>query len=128
MAEGRPTIVVDIDGVLATGGPEVYSNEAGWAYEKCTPILETISFLRYLRQSGIRIVLHTARWEEDRAKTSGWLSMHNVPYDQLVMGKPSGVLYLDDRSWPHGFDPAIHATVEAAEALLKRLRDIQKKN
>ena len=56
----RKTAVIDIDGVLATGTKEeVYSEEAGWAYDKCTPIQEGIRMVWKLYRSGYRIVLHT---------------------------------------------------------------------
>jgi histidinol phosphatase-like enzyme len=32
----KKTLVLDLDGVIATGTTEeVYSDEAGWAFEKC---------------------------------------------------------------------------------------------
>jgi len=94
-----PTVVCDIDGVLATGGPEVYSDEAGWAYEKCRPIHEGIEMLQALHGEGCRIVLHTARWHKDFAKTEVWLEENQVPFDELLMGKPSGDVYIDDRAF-----------------------------
>lgn len=101
-----PTIVVDIDGVIATGTrEEVYSDEAGWAYEKCKPIMRTIEALRALKDEGIRIVLHTSRWQKDEEITLIWLGVHDVPFDELIMGKPSGDLYIDDRNFPAPFIP-----------------------
>jgi uncharacterized HAD superfamily protein len=94
-----PTAVVDIDGVIATGTTEeVYSEEAGWAYEKCKPIPEGIRMLENFRTEGICIVLHTARWDsDDRVATENWLAKHEVPYDELIMDKPSGDIYIDDK-------------------------------
>jgi uncharacterized HAD superfamily protein len=91
--------VVDIDGVIATGGKEVYSKEAGWAYEKCVPIHEGVAMLRRFRRNGVEIKLHTARWESDREKTEKWLEKYDIPYDSLRMGKPSGDIYIDDRGY-----------------------------
>ena len=124
-----PTIVVDIDGVLATGTPEeVYSNKAGWAYEKCSPKQQTIEVLkrvvektRVLGNNRVRIVLFTARWEQDREKTVKWLSDHDVPYDILHMGKPPADLYLDDKNYPISFEGP-DTTVEAeADRILEAL-------
>jgi len=99
-----PTVVVDIDGVIATGTVEkVYSEAAGWAYEKCEPIMSTIDALRGLKAEGVRIVLHTSRWSKDEDVTLQWLGRFKVPFDELVMGKPSGDLYIDDRNFPVPF-------------------------
>jgi len=93
-----PTIVCDIDGVIADGSiEEVYSDEAGWAYEKCKPIKSMIDILVSLKKGGIRIILFTARLERDREITEKWLNEHKVPYDELKMNKPFGHIYIDDR-------------------------------
>lgn len=98
----EPTAVCDIDGVLATGTvDDVYSDKAGWAYEKCAPISVVIKALQILKRNGVRIIVFTSRFEEDREKTVQWLLRHEVPYDELRMDKPYGHVYIDDRS----FDP-----------------------
>jgi len=102
----KPIAVVDIDGVLATGTVEdVYSEDAGWAFGKCSPIFEGIEILNRLREQDVKIVLHTARWEDDRAVTEHWLSSHEVAYDELIMGKPSADIYIDDKNFPVPFIP-----------------------
>lgn len=118
-----PTAVVDIDGVIATGGKEVYSNEAGWAYEKCTPIAEGILMLRRLKEEGVYVVLHTARWESDREKTVAWLERFKVPHDGLVMGKPSGDLYIDDRGYRF-----IEGRAGQTEAVLYHFEGLRRKH
>lgn len=114
-----PTAVVDIDGVIATGGIEVYSNEAGWAYEKCKVIPEGKHMLVRLREHDIRVILHTARWESDRAKTEKWLKENDIPYDELVMNKPSGDVMIDDRNWPEPFRPTSAAVFDALVYAIK---------
>lgn len=101
--EKKPIIVCDIDGVIATGtAADVYSDEAGWAFDKCKPIEAGIKFLEEMRWQGCAIILHTSRWGDDRAITILWLAQHGVPYDELVMDKPLGDLYVDDKAmaWP----------------------------
>lgn len=99
-------VVVDIDGVVATGTKEeVYSDEAGWNYAKCKPIEEGIRFVRELYDAGIYVKFHTSRWEQDLDLTRDWLLKHEVPYHELIMGKPSGDLYIDDRNYPISFQP-----------------------
>jgi len=112
------TIVFDVDGVIATGTKEeVYSDRAGWAYEKCRPIPPTIDLIRQLHEAGVRIVLHTARWESDREVTKKWMEDHEVPFDELVMGKPSADLYVDDKNFPVPYTPAGEDVVETMLAM-----------
>lgn len=94
------TVCFDLDGVIATGTKEdVYSEEAGWAYEKCDPILTMILTMRQLHKEEYKIIIHTARKQCDRDKTVLWLNKFSVPYDELVMDKPYADLYIDD----HGY-------------------------
>lgn len=122
----RPvTVAVDIDGVIATGTVEdVYSSAAGWAYERCSPLMKGIDLVRGLYSSGIKIVLYTARWEKDREKTEVWLRQHGVPYHELRMDKPSAELYIDDRAFR--YDEALigqtDAVFEALAAARKKYR------
>lgn len=101
-------VCFDIDGVIATGGAEVYAQDPP-RYDLCTPVTKTILAMDTLHAQRVTIKLFTARWEIDRRVTLEWLSLHDVPYHELHMGKPVAHLYVDDRSFPMQFRPAIHA-------------------
>ncbi len=103
----RPiTVVFDMDGVIAHGTREtVYSDKAGWRYDNCEPIEETIHLMHRLRQNDVYIKIHTARWHRDLRLTYDWLKKHGVPFDELIMGKPSADLYIDDKNFPAGYTP-----------------------
>ena len=102
----KPRVCFDIDGVVATGTvEEVYSDKAGWAYDKCTPISKTLELIKKLHENGCDIVLMTARYEEDREKTEKWLKQYEVPYSKLIMDKPNADLYIDDKNYPEPFVP-----------------------
>ena len=102
----RPRVCFDIDQVLATGTiEEVYSDEAGWAFDKCAPIQQTVELIGALSRCGAEVYLHTARYEEDREKTELWLRAHNISYDGLSFGKPQADLYIDDKNYPSPFVP-----------------------
>ena len=92
-----PTIVVDMDGVLATGGTEVYDARPP-AYEKCKVVTGAREMFEAFHEAGIRIVIHTGRWESTREVTEDWLYNEGFIYGELVMSKPAGDVYLDDRS------------------------------
>ncbi len=94
-------IVFDLDGTLCT-------NENG-DYERATPILQRISRVNDLHDAGNTIIIFTARGMGrnggDIAKskfmfemlTREQLSKWGVKYDDLILGKPAGDLYIDDK-------------------------------
>lgn len=124
MKERTPIICFDLDGVIATGTvQEVYSTEAGWAYEKCTPIQSTIDLMWDFHNKGIHVIIHTARPTRDLRKTTEWLDKHGVAYDELIMNKPYAHVYVDDRSFPVPYDPH---SVGIKASLLKQLEDTSK--
>lgn len=95
----RPTIVFDLDGVIATGSKkEVYSDEAGWDYMRCVPSKEYVGLVRTFFDEWYKIIIHTARPEIDKKVTTEWLKKHNVPYHELIMAKPFADLYVDDKA------------------------------
>ena len=77
-------------------------------YTTVEPILETINYLRKLKESGNTIIIYTARRMKthsgnvgaviaDIAKTTiNTLEKFNIPYDELYFGKPFAHHYIDD--------------------------------
>jgi len=82
-------IVIDIDGIIALGGAP---------FKNCYPVYPIIGKIKYLKNRGHKIILFTSRRESDREITKSWLKKHEVRYDKLMMGKPLGDVYLDDRN------------------------------
>ena len=91
----KKTFCVDIDGIL-TKETEGFGEEI---YMSRTPNEQNIERLRTLHSSGkARIILHTSRHEEDREVTEQWLKRHNIPYNEIVFGKPKADVYVDDKA------------------------------
>lgn len=96
-------IVIDLDGTL--------TQESELAYEDKLPNLPVISKLKDLALNGYYIVIHTARNMKTYKGNVGlinantlpviieWLQKHQVPYDEIVVGKPwcDEGYYVDDR-------------------------------
>lgn len=98
----QKTIVFDIDGIIAHGTKEqVYSNEAGWAFEKCHLVPGVLKVINHFRLKGYRIVLNTSRWKQDLKKTTAWLQNNEVYFDELHMEKPFSMMYVDDKAYRH---------------------------
>jgi len=87
-------ICIDIDGIctLETHG---FGKEY---YPKRTPNTYTIETLQDYHRRGFKIILYTARYQEDREMTEAWLKKYNVHYDELILGKPQAEFYADDRA------------------------------
>tara|TARA_Y100000310_G_scaffold199273_1_gene199276 strand:- start:493 stop:840 length:348 start_codon:yes stop_codon:yes gene_type:complete len=97
----KMTYVVDIDGTLCT---LVDGN-----YSQAQPLRERIKKINKLATTGHTIILHTARgmnrFEGNTFKchsefylfTERQLKKWGVMYDKLIMGKPSGDYYIDDK-------------------------------
>ena len=97
------TIIVDCDGVIA-------DKNNGGDYSKAGPLQHGIDQVNKLYDMGYTITLFTARYgdREDgnlhRQYARGyvewvtWLKEHGVKYHHAYMGKPAGVLYIDDKA------------------------------
>ena len=86
-------LVIDIDGII--------TNEVvGHNYNLRTVNEKAVEQIRKAHARGHLIILYTSRQTVDWLCTSEWLKEHDVPYHHLVMGKPCGALYVDDRAVP----------------------------
>lgn len=98
----RKRLVIDLDGVIATGTTEeVYSAKAGWAYEKCSVVEGAKEGLKALSEE-YDLVLSTARWGSDRTKTEKWLVDNDLfkYFKEVQVGvKSSAVAYIDDKGY-----------------------------
>ncbi|MEL6774119.1 MAG: capsular biosynthesis protein [Pseudomonadota bacterium] len=107
MIASEKVLVVDIDGTLCDIKP------AGGSYADVAPEPRMMAKLRALRAEGWRIVLSSARGMRSNDGNLGqimvtvaptlidWLARHEVPYDELHLGKPwpgRDGFYVDDRA------------------------------
>jgi capsule biosynthesis phosphatase len=115
-------IVIDLDGTLTHDEPEL-------DYADRRPRLDVIERLRAYRADGFRIAVHTARNMRTHEANVGlinvhtlpkvlaWLDRHQVPYDEVLVGKPwcgHQGFYVDDKAIrPDEFVRMSHAEVLA---------------
>jgi capsule biosynthesis phosphatase len=95
--------VFDIDGTICSHA------SSKTTYKEATPIESRIRRINELSSRGHRIILYTARgmrtFKNDGKKahdkyyelTREQLHEWGVDYDTLIMGKPSGDIYIDDK-------------------------------
>ena len=100
-----PRLVIDLDNTLTIDGPEDYSTKR--------PNVSAIDTLRKYRNDGFTIAIHTSRKMRTYESSVGaitantvpividWLKKHDVPYDEIWVGKPwcgDNGFYVDDRA------------------------------
>lgn len=96
-------ICVDLDGTIA-------KNKVGeQTYADVEPIDDAVETLQELRDEGFYIIIHTARnmgtYKNNLGKVIAmqakvvldWLEKYNVPYDELLFGKPNVDYFIDDK-------------------------------
>jgi capsule biosynthesis phosphatase len=120
MIEGKKVIVIDVDGTMCIKGEKQ-------AYEDASPNEKVLSMLRKYKKEGFYIIIDSSRnmrtFEGNVGRINAvtlkilmaWLDKHNVPYDEIHMGKPwAGTegFYVDD------------STVRPSEFLSKSYEEI----
>lgn len=98
-------VVFDVDQTVA--------DSHGYDYANAKPIQHVVDTVNELYAAGVYIIFYTARYyrkfdgQLDKIYATGyteltdWLAKYNVKYNRVVMGKPSGKWFIDDRAWPH---------------------------
>ncbi len=95
-------LIIDIDGVLAI-------EQCNIPLEERAVVEGAQDAIRRLKQKGYSIILCTSRFRSQKDTTIEWLERNNIPFDDIVFGKPRGILYIDDRGyrfkgWDRFFD------------------------
>ena len=102
MIDVSRTMVVDVDDTILTTVNRDYANSK--------PIVEVVSKLREAKSNGWTILLHTARGmgrsngkielvqEEVVNEITSFCSKWDVPYDEIIVGKPWAAMYVDDKA------------------------------
>lgn len=95
-------VCVDIDNTLVT------SPTTKWDYSTVEPIHEMIHNVQLWKAQGHTIILHTARRTETHKNNVGaaiadcarvTLERFQIPYDELLFGKPIADVYVDDKAY-----------------------------
>jgi capsule biosynthesis phosphatase len=105
IGSGSLTYVFDLDNTLVTY-PVIHGD-----YSTVKPIMKMINLVRKLKENGHYIIINTARRMKTHSGKVGavikdigrvtldTLDKFNIPYDELIFGKPLGDIYIDDRAY-----------------------------
>lgn len=84
-------LIVDIDGTIC-------SEERQFSRPMASPMEHAIEAISRLKAEGHTIILYSSRTWAEYEMTVDWLARHGVEYDQLILGKPVGDFWIDDRA------------------------------
>lgn len=112
-------IVFDIDETILTTKNRDYANSK--------PIKSVVEKIKNLKNLGWRVVLHTSRGmgrsnniddvaKEVEKEIKYSLKKHQIPYDELILGKTWAALYVDDKAMtPEMFVENFNTIIRSAE-------------
>jgi len=84
-------IVIDMDGTICTE-EKTYSR----ALAKALP--GAVENINKLYDEGHIILIYSARTWMEYEMTHDWLQKNNIKFHQLILGKPIGDVWIDDRA------------------------------
>jgi uncharacterized HAD superfamily protein len=84
-------LIIDLDGTICT-------EEKTFSRSLATPLNNARESIKKLKNCGHTIILYTARGWNEYEMTVKWLENNKIIFDQLIMGKPIGDFWIDDRA------------------------------
>jgi len=113
-------VVVDFDGTIVESAyPKIGALKKG-----------AIAGLQRLRDKGMKIHIFTSRPNFNYEHVKEFLDEQKVPYDLLLMGKPFGTIYIDDKGirlqdWDSQID-GIENQIDKEKRMSKTVTFVQK--
>jgi uncharacterized HAD superfamily protein len=84
-------IIIDLDGTICTE-EKTYSRSLAKIKDHAADTIND------LFDKGHTIIIYSARTWMEFEMTSAWLKNQGIKYHQLIMGKPIGDVWIDDRA------------------------------
>jgi hypothetical protein len=85
-------IVIDLDGTIL-------EEKTVKERPKAVPLPGAVDAVNKLYEMGHVIIIYSARPESDLELVSGQLDKYGIKYHRLVLGKPTGDIFIDDRAF-----------------------------
>ncbi|HEX4886524.1 MAG TPA: hypothetical protein VFV37_00625 [Luteibaculaceae bacterium] len=84
-------LIIDIDGTICT-------EEKTYSRALAKPLPGAVESVNKYYEQGHTIIFYTARTWMEFEMTTDWLQKNGFKYHQLIMGKPIGDVWIDDRA------------------------------
>ncbi|WP_421945854.1 hypothetical protein [Pedobacter sp.] len=88
-------LIIDLDGTICT-------EERTYSRAMAKPLPNAVDSINKLYEEGNTIIIYSARTWMEYEMTIDWLTKNDVKFHQLILGKPIGDVWIDDRAI--GFD------------------------
>jgi len=88
-------LIIDLDGTIC-------SEEKQFSRALASVNAGAREALQRLKGLGHTIIIYSARTWAEYEVTEAWLRSNGIPYDQLILGKPQGDYWIDDRALTYG--------------------------
>lgn len=84
-------IIIDLDGTICT-------EEKTFSRSLAKPLPKAVETINSFYKEGHTIIIYSARTWAEFEMTREWLKKNNIKFHQLMLGKPIGDIWIDDRS------------------------------
>ncbi|HET6990596.1 MAG TPA: HAD hydrolase family protein [Bacteroidia bacterium] len=84
-------LIIDLDGTIC-------SEEKTYSRALARPLEKAVEKVNALYAEGHTIIIYSARTWMEYEMTAAWLKEHDIKHHQLIMGKPIGDAWIDDRA------------------------------
>lgn len=84
-------IIIDLDGTICT-------EEKTYSRALAKPKKGAAQAINKLYKAGHTIIIYSARTWMEFEMTTDWLKKNKISYHQLILGKPIGDVWIDDRA------------------------------
>lgn len=84
-------LIIDLDGTICT-------EEKTYSRSMAIPKKGAVESINSLYDAGHIIIIYSARTWMEFEMTTHWLKANAIKYHQLVLGKPIGDVWIDDRA------------------------------
>lgn len=84
-------IIVDLDGTICT-------EEKTYSRALAKPLPGAVEKVNQLYEQGHTIIIYSARSWMEYEMTVDWLEKNGIKFSQLILGKPIGDVWIDDRA------------------------------
>ena len=84
-------VIVDLDGTICTEEKQ---------FSRCLAVVNqgAREALQKIKDNGHTIIIYSARTWAEYELTIDWLNKNKIQFDQLILGKPQGDYWIDDRA------------------------------
>jgi hypothetical protein len=88
----KENIIVDFDDMLSRMIRPFVEFEYG------NPIKNVVKYMSILKKKGFNLTIFTARHWKEQSAIEKYLIDNNIPFDDVICGKPLGIRMIDDRA------------------------------